>query len=249
MKFKTDVLSTVCFTLLLLVIATIQPLISSGHIKVMQLTVEGDVSDSFTETQIKDDLPTISGWGGYRRSTGTIVDASKWKGVHLPLFLTSLAGDSDYNISAVAIDDYSVTITRDEIEGGIRAFDELNNTLATKVIPVLAYEENDVPVSNDDGPLRLVFIGENNASILTVSPRWVKQIVTLSISLGTDESSSLIVTTTSTQTTIINSSTPTTSTIEEKTSATSGLSFGVSILVFVLATSVVASLRRKKHKK
>ena len=230
------------------IFVSVTSMTGSASIVAMNLTIEGAVTDIYDEVEIKNDLPTVSGWGGYQKTTGAIVTASKWKGIHLPLFLSSLLGDVNYNVSFIAIDDYSKSLTRDEVVGGIRAFDDLNNTLTTKVIPVLAYEENDVPVSNDDGPLRLVFIGENNDSILTVSPRWVKQIVTLSITIITDETSSVLSTSASTTTLITDTSTSTSSEDTESFSTTSN-SIEFSLLVLVLSVTIITGLRKLKYQK
>ncbi|MHA1975833.1 MAG: hypothetical protein ACW98I_02900 [Candidatus Hodarchaeales archaeon] len=223
-------------------------LTTSAFVTALQLTVEGDITDSLDENQIKNELPTVSGLGGYQRSTGTIVPASEWKGIHVPLFLSSLLGDVNYNVDFVAIDDYSISITRDEVEGGIRAFDGSNTTLPAKVIPVLAYEENDVPVSNEDGPLRLVFIGENNESILTVSPRWVKQIVKLIVTIITEDTSSVINTGTSTTIPISNNSTSTSSE-ETDTFTTASISIKFSFLLLGISTIIITGIRRKKYQK
>ena len=147
----------------------------------MQLTLEGAVSASYSESEIMNDFPTITGYGGYQKSTGTIINGSKWKGVHLTVFLTSILGDIDYNISIIAVDDWKADFTKAEILGGIRTFDDTNTTLSIKALPVLAFEENDTLIGSDGGPLRLVFVGENNQSILTSSSLWVKQVDTIRI--------------------------------------------------------------------
>ena len=246
MKTGSFVKHSVFFVILGFVFISANVISNSAVNTALQLTVEGDLTGSYNETQIKNELPTVTGWGGYQRTTGTIVPASKWKGIHLPLFLSSLIRDDDFNVSAIAIDDYSISMTRDEINGGIRAFDDENNTLVTTVIPILAYEENDAPISNDDGPLRLVFIGDNNESILTMSPRWVKQIVILHITTIVGETSSITITSTST-TAEPHTSDSTTTSEEENLTTNSDVSLSLPILVLVITTIIIKGFRNRKY--
>ena len=227
MKFNEVSKSMTIIVLTGLVLFSCNLSIIPASLTTMQLTLTGNVTGVLTEAEIKQVLPTVTGYGGYQKSTGTIVNASEWKGIHIPLFLSSILGDLDYNISVIAIDDYSIDLTRAEVEGGIRAFDEDNNTLSTKVIPVLAYEEDNAPVLDDDGPLRIVFIGENNQSILTVSQRWVRQVDTLRVTLTTGETITL-----------------TSNSIPEST--TSNGSFGVSFLMLILTSTLIVGIRRKR---
>jgi hypothetical protein len=175
-KFTLIVIAGVLFSLLNISLAFGSPL-------AMQLTFEGDVSGIYTESTIKNDLPTVTGFGGFQNSYGTIkiFSVTKWKGVHLPLLLKSILGDKEYNVTLIAPDNFNTSLTKQEVEGGIRAFDETNTTIAVKAIPILAYEGNDSLVGDIDGPLRTVFVGENNQSIMTDGWRWVRQIVTIHV--------------------------------------------------------------------
>ncbi len=151
----------------------------------MKLDIEGAVSISYSESDIKQSLPAISGWGGMQKTKDpyTIISPTFWKGVNIPLMLESIVNGLDYNISIIASDDYNKNFTSQDINGAIRTFDEENNTLDTTGIPVLAFEESNSTIDEEDGPLRLVFIGENNQSILTISSIWVKQVDTIHISV------------------------------------------------------------------
>jgi hypothetical protein len=146
----------------------------------MKLDIEGDVSHSYSESDIKQSLPVISGWGGMQKSSGTIIDPSFWKGVNIPLMFDSIVNDLDYNISIIASDGYNKNFTSQDVNGAIRAFNEENVTLNVTVIPVIAFEGD---IETADGPLRLVFIGENNQSILTISALWVRQVDTIHIDI------------------------------------------------------------------
>ncbi len=231
-KFKTLI-----FVIgLILINSNLSPAIAS--ITNMQLTLEGNVIGTLTEAEIKLGLPTTTGWGGYQNSRGTITPTSRWKGVHIPLFLTSILEELEYNVTIMALD-YSINLTRAEVEGGIRTFDEENNTLTTKAIPILAYEQNDNTVKDGDGPLRLVFIGENNLSILTYGPLWVKQVITLRVTLNSE----IIFSLTSISVPEFTSSTSD----ENNTESTSGNSFGVTILFLTIATPMIIWIRRKRR--
>ncbi|PWI47335.1 hypothetical protein CEE45_12125 [Candidatus Heimdallarchaeota archaeon B3_Heim] len=227
MKFNKVSKSTTIIVLTGLVLFSSNLSIIPASLTTMQLTLTGNVTGVLTEAEIKQVLPTVTGYGGYEKSTGIIITGSIWKGIHIPLFLSSILGDLDYNLSVIAADLYSRNFTRDEVEGGLRGFDEDNNTLSIKVIPVLAYEENNTALSDDDGPLRIVFIGENNQSILTISKYWVRQVDTLRVSLNTGEAITL-----------------TSNSIPDST--TSNASFSVSILMLVLTSTLIVVIRRKK---
>ncbi len=227
MKFNKASKSMTIIVLTGLVLFSSNLSIIPASLTTMQLTLTGNVTGVLTEAEIKQVLPTVTGYGGYEKSTGTIITGSIWKGIHIPLFLSSILGDLDYNLSVIAADLYSRNFTRDEVEGGLRGFDKDNNTLSIKVIPVLAYEENDTALSDDDGPLRIVFIGENNQSILTISKYWVRQVDILRVSLNTGETITL-----------------TSNSIPDST--TSNASFSVSILMLILTSTLIVVIRRNK---
>ena len=155
----------------------------SGSSQVMQLSFEGDVSGTYSESTIKNELPAVSGYGGSINSYGNIrvFAATKWQGIHLPLLMNSILGEKGYNVTIIAIDGYNKTLTKPQLEGDIRAFDDTNTTLDISVVPVLAYEGNDTSVGDEDGPLRIVFVGENNQSIYTDGFRWIRQVVTIHV--------------------------------------------------------------------
>lgn len=180
----------------LVLIGSFQISISRSAPLTMQLTISGGITESYNESEIKTDLPTITGYGGFMKRTGSISQPVKWKGINLPALMTTLVNQVDYNISVIAVDGYQKNFTKSEVEGTIRSFNENNNTISIKAIPCLAYEQNDTALSSEDGPLRLTFIGENNQSILTSSSLWVYQVITIRIET-TDE----ITTTTTSQTT------------------------------------------------
>ncbi|MHA2033608.1 MAG: hypothetical protein ACW99Q_29925, partial [Candidatus Kariarchaeaceae archaeon] len=85
----------------------------------MKLDIEGDVSHSYSESDIKQSLPVISGWGGMQKSSGTIIDPSFWKGVNIPLMFDSIVNDLDYNISIIASDGYNKNFTSQDVNGAI----------------------------------------------------------------------------------------------------------------------------------
>ncbi|MCK4849575.1 MAG: hypothetical protein KAT16_11135, partial [Candidatus Heimdallarchaeota archaeon] len=141
----------------------------------MELDIEGDVTISYTESDIMQSLPIVVGWGGKIRTQFpyTADSPTFWKGVHLALMLDSLVDELDYNISVRSADGLYANLTRQEVNGGVRTCNEENVTLDIKAIPVLAFEENNITLDAEDGPLRLVFVGENNQSILTISTLWI----------------------------------------------------------------------------
>ena len=179
-KYKHKLAIIVIFGILLNVLSDT---VVSGSSPIMQLSFEGDVSGTFSESAIKNELPTVSGYGGSINSYGNIkvYSATKWQGIHLPLMMNSILGNKGYNVTIIAVDGYNKTLTQSQVEGDIRAFDDTNTTLDVSVIPVLAYEGNETSVGDEDGPLRIIFVGENNQSIYTDGFRWIKQVVTIHV--------------------------------------------------------------------
>ncbi len=213
---------------------------------VMELDIEGSISISYSESDIKQSLPLISGWGGKINTYGTPSSPTYWKGIHLPSILDSLVGDLNYNISVQPSDGYPPqNLTRQEVNGAIRTFDSENVTLDIKAIPVLAFEENNITLDTEDGPLRLVFVGENNQSILTISTLWVKHIDTIQI---VTENGSTTTLTTTTQSTESSSIVTTQSYIESSSSSTTSKSSPCStIWVFVPTLIFLVLYHHKKR--
>jgi hypothetical protein len=127
------------------------------------------------------DMTSVTGEGGYRRSTGTISGPYTFTGVSVLELISGIATlPSNYTLTAYAADGWSSEYTKAVVEGTVNGYtpagdplDEINCTM------VLAYEENGSPVSDDDGPLRIVFLNEDGN--VTDSYRWVKQVVNLTI--------------------------------------------------------------------
>lgn len=164
---------------ILLFFTSLIPVIMSSA--TMTLSVTGAVTHTLSEAEILK-LPSITGWGGYWKTKEpyTIVDPQKFKGVNLPIWLEIITGTIDYNVTVYASDGYLWKFSKEEINGGLFTTDENNQSTDIKAIPVIAYEENDSPLSGVD-PLRLAFVGENNEKILTISLIWVKYVVRIDI--------------------------------------------------------------------
>ena len=241
---------TVSFSILILVgllFSVFSPLnMTLSTPTVMELDIEGSVAISYSESEIKQSLPPVSGWGGKLKTTGSITTPTYWKGIHLPLMLDSLVGELDYNISIQPSDGYPPqNLTRQEVNGAIRTFNEENVTLDIKAIPVLAFEENNITLDTEDGPLRLVFIGENNQIILTISTLWVKHVDTIQI-LTEDGSTTTL--TTTTQSAESSSKTTTHSTVDTFSSNSTSKSSSSSSIWALIPTLILLILYHRKKR-
>lgn len=126
-------------------------------------------------------MTSISGEGGYRRSTGTISGPYNFTGVSVFELISGVATlPSNYTLTATAIDGWSSQYTKSVVEGTVNGYtptgDPLEEIQSTMLI---AYEEDGGPIADEDGPLRIVFINEDGN--LTDGFRWVRQVVNLTI--------------------------------------------------------------------
>ena len=128
------------------------------------------------------EMPSISGEGGYRRSTGTISGPYSVTGVSVFSLLEQVAAlPANYTLTAYSSDGWSTQYTKAIVEGTQSGYtstgdplDEIHSTM------ILAYEMDGSPVDDDDGPLRVAFINEDGN--LTDGSLWAKLVVNLTIS-------------------------------------------------------------------
>ncbi|OLS30668.1 MAG: hypothetical protein ThorAB25_08440 [Candidatus Thorarchaeota archaeon AB_25] len=141
--------------------------------------VAGEIEE-YTLTDIME-MTSISGEGGYRRSTGTINGPYSFTGVSLFALISGIATlPSNYTLSAVASDGWSSEYTKSVVEGTVNGYTPAGDPLdEIQCTMVLAYEMDGSPVGEEDGPLRIVFLNEDGN--LTDSYRWVRQVVNLTI--------------------------------------------------------------------
>jgi hypothetical protein len=127
------------------------------------------------------EMPSISGEGGYRRSTGTISGPYTVTGVSIFALLQQVGTlPINYTLTTYSSDGWSSQYTKAIVEGTQSGYsptgdslDEIHSTM------ILAYEMDGAPVGEEEGPLRIAFINEDGN--LTYGSLWAKLVVNLTI--------------------------------------------------------------------
>ncbi len=152
------------------------------EIKVLRALVV-DVAGTVESFKLREitEMTSITGEGGYMRSSGTISGPYNFTGVSVFALISGVVTlPSNYTLTATASDGWSSEYTKFIVEGTVNGYtptgdplDEIHSTM------MLAYEEDGNPIADEDGPLRIVFINEDGN--LTDGYRWVRQVVNLTI--------------------------------------------------------------------
>ena len=129
-------------------------------------------------------LPSYRAAGGYKNSIGTLVGPDNYTGVPLTTLLNLVGGINSYDsVEVNASDGYTWGLTYDQVTAGnFTAYDPVTGNLvqpSQPLTPMLAYYKDDVNLTSEEGPLRLVVVGPQ--SLLTDSKLWVKWVTTLEI--------------------------------------------------------------------
>ena len=144
-----------------------------------------------TDTITKDEtdilaMPSTSGDGGTRKSSGSISNYGTYEGVSV-LYLCNLIGGIDENSLIKAIDvsgEYSVDFTYEQVNDG-QGFTTYNPTTgeeqeATQPLTlILAYSLNGSELEAGTGPLRVAIVGSEG--LATTSSLWNKEVATIEI--------------------------------------------------------------------
>ena len=161
------------------------------------MDVAGTV-ENYTLPEVME-MPSISGEGGYKRSTGTISGPYSVTGVGVFSLLEQVATlPANYTVTAYSSDGWSTQYTKAILEGTQSGYthtgeplDEIHSTM------ILAFEMDGSPVDDDDGPLRIAFINEDGN--LTDGFLWTKLVVNLTITevpltgLALEENNAIII--------------------------------------------------------
>ena len=140
-------------------------------------------SKSLTMQEMKD-LPVAEGWGGIKNSAGNIFPAEKIKGVMLTDLLDLVGGfEEGVGVRIVAKDGYAMTMSYDQVtQGDFITYDPGTgdeNEVDYPMRVVVAYERAGEPIpADDDGPLRLFIIGEDNGQVVDGhwTVKWVSKV-------------------------------------------------------------------------
>jgi hypothetical protein len=121
-------------------------------------------------------LPSISGYGGYKKSTGTLVGPYNYTGVTI-LYLLGQSGLllENYSIEVISDDGYKTTFNRTEVEGQFLGYNMTtgDNVGVITCTLVLAYQEEGESLEVG-GPLRIVTL---NDTYFTDGRYWSKSVV------------------------------------------------------------------------
>ena len=142
------------------------------------LTLVGEKGEKrFTMNQLEA-LPSYTGWGGIKSSTGTITLPSKFTGVRLS-YLTDLVGgiSKSTGVTIVGSDGYGMTFSYDQImRQGFTAYDPATGAEVTP-----AKDLTVKLMGADEGPLRLI-VAEPTSGGQVVDGHWsVKWIDRISV--------------------------------------------------------------------
>jgi DMSO/TMAO reductase YedYZ molybdopterin-dependent catalytic subunit len=142
---------------------------------------EGETA-TLTEAEAAE-LTQIEMTGGLKTSAGSIQGPYTYKGVPLGEALELVGGATDENsLRVTASDGYAMVFTWEEINGEFLTFDPATGDeteAAEPLMPVLAYMQEDEPLYEDTGPIRLVVLGEEG--LISEGHFWIKQVATIEV--------------------------------------------------------------------
>lgn len=139
----------------------------------------GDMID-FTMDELKDLSGAMEGYGGYKKTTSTIVGPYQYKGIPVQTLLEEIGGmNTTQEIVVTATDQYRVTYTYNMVDGKVTTYNETGDDLGLNdVTMVLLYEE----VGSSElygGPLRLGYLSPEG--YLTDGHLWAKYVETIEV--------------------------------------------------------------------
>ena len=130
-----------------------------------------------------EELTKIEMDGGLLTSAGTLKGPYKYTGVPLSEVLALVGEITDENsLRVTAADGYAMVFTWEELHGEFLTFsaatgDEVEATEG--LIPVLSYWEDDEPLPDGHGPIRLVILGEEG--LISEGHFWIKQVAEIEV--------------------------------------------------------------------
>ncbi|MBY9000430.1 MAG: hypothetical protein KGD64_05915 [Candidatus Heimdallarchaeota archaeon] len=153
----------------------------AGDETVILTLIGNDSSKNYTMQDLKD-LPSVSGVGGYKQTSGNIVVPSAFIGVSLLNLLEDVGGMlSSHVLTIKATDGYIMTYNYSMITGQVIAYDnETGANLGIKDFEmILAYTQDGFSLPSNDGPLRAVYLSDEG--YLTDGYLWIKKIQVIEI--------------------------------------------------------------------
>jgi hypothetical protein len=139
----------------------------------------GDSTQTYSFAELKG-LPSITGEGGYMKSTGTIVGPFTYTGVSVYTLLSSVAEvPAGYTLEVRSGDGYTTYFTRAQVEGRFDGYTPTGEPAGViNCTLLLAYYEDGAPLPTG-GPLRIVTLNEGGN--LTDGHFWAKDVVNITL--------------------------------------------------------------------
>ncbi|MFW9919036.1 MAG: hypothetical protein ACFFED_05510 [Candidatus Thorarchaeota archaeon] len=145
------------------------------------LTIKsGSTTLGYTLSEIMD-LPSETGLGGYKKSSGTIVGPFEYTGVSVEYLLNQTGIlPVEYTIEVISDDGYTTYYNRTQVDEGVfEAYDESGNPIGPQEFTlILAYAEGGSPLP-EGGPLRIATLSED--SYLSDGHWWAKLVVNITL--------------------------------------------------------------------
>ena len=191
MKLKINVLHASLITVLVLAGASLGVYFgvfyeksSNNPDSSVVLTIQGSSStNNYTMAEIKE-FQSVTGNGGYRKSTGTLVGPNIYKGVELLTILEDVGGLAPgEELEIIASDDYKIVLSYEILQGHLIAYDSVtgDNLGIGNFSIILAYEMDGGNLAPGDGKLRVACLAEEGENYLSDSSIWVKDVVSLNV--------------------------------------------------------------------
>ncbi len=148
--------------------------------------INGNTNKNYTMADLKS-LPSVSGLGGYKKTTGTLVGPSTYKGVPIISLLADIGGMSlSSDLIIKSTDGYVISFSYSMIDGEITAYDnETGVNLGIKEFEmIVAYEQDGNALATDEGPLRIAYLSDEG--YLSDGNLWAKKIQNIEIKSTTE---------------------------------------------------------------
>jgi len=149
----------------------------NGGETVLTVTYGVDQVWDYTLDDLKN-MEAYTGVGGMVTKTD-VKEPSNFTGIRLKTLIQKLGIGSNTSIAVqiTALDGYSQVFNESAINGFVDVYEPSGNLTDATSYPalILAYEENGVRISDEDGPVRVAFVSES--VVYTNSKYWVKQVV------------------------------------------------------------------------
>jgi len=128
-----------------------------------------------------EDMEDYTGQGSMKTKSG-VRDPVTCTGVRFTTLFQEIGVEED-SVSAniTAADGYYQIFNQSLLNGELEVYDPSGNVTNASATPVLiiAYRQNGGYIDEEDGPLRVVFVGEEN--IITSSKYWLKQVASIDV--------------------------------------------------------------------